>query len=772
MAIAPTYPGVYIEEIPSGVRTITGVSTSVTAFLGSAKRGPINKAVHLLSYADFERRFGGLSPDSELTYAVRQFFLNGGAEAWVVRLAKNPQPATRTLQRADGQDVLTLNALDEGASGNGIEVRVDYQTARPNSSFNMSLTFVDPDNPASSSSETFADLSMNRQDARFALDVVNGVSQLVTLESKVTGAMIGALGKGTSQSADLVDGGGNPVDVAALIDPGHSQMLVSVNGLPPVPVQLAAADATGANANAKLTSLCAAIQAKVRAQTAGNTALSQFTCARQGTSILLTSGAAGETSSVRVLPGARNDISARLKLGTLNGGTEADAVGALRPKETPDPGQLISGAFGDTELDALPSATQNALQVALDGDVAASVSIGDAVSAGADLNAKMADVTGRLQAAVRNLKPGKPAYRDFTVSVDTANKKLVLSSGTRGRGSSVAMAAGAQNDIAGALHLLAGSSSVPADNAHLGGGSEQPYTAAEAYPLFIGDRSKREGVYALDGVDEVNLLCMPGVTDPGILADAASYCEERRLFMIVDAPQTPTKPEDAVQLATGTSLPKSDHAAVYYPWIKVADPLKNGKLRSTAPSGAIAGLYARTDASRGVWKAPAGMDASVSGAQGVDYVLTDAEHGTLNPLGVNAIRVFPVIGTVAWGARTLRGSDQLASEYKYVPIRRLALYIEESLFRGTKWVVFEPNDEPLWAQIRLNIGAFMHNLFRQGAFQGNTPAKAYFVKCDSETTIQNDIDRGIVNIVVGFAPLKPAEFVIIRIQQIAGQIQA
>ena len=131
---------------------------------------------------------------------------------------------------------------------------------------------------------------------------------------------------------------------------------------------------------------------------------------------------------------------------------------------------------------------------------------------------------------------------------------------------------------------------------------------------------------------------------------------------------------------------------------------------------------------------------------------------------------FPVNGRVVWGARTLRGADQLADEYKYVPVRRTALFIEESLYRGTQWVVFEPNDEPLWAQIRLNVGAFMQGLFRQGAFQGRTPREAYFVKCDKETTTQADINLGIVNIVVGFAPLKPAEFVVIKIQQIAGDI--
>jgi hypothetical protein len=172
-----------------------------------------------------------------------------------------------------------------------------------------------------------------------------------------------------------------------------------------------------------------------------------------------------------------------------------------------------------------------------------------------------------------------------------------------------------------------------------------------------------------------------------------------------------------------------------------------------------------------VWKAPAGTEASLTGALGVKTMLTNDENGVLNPKAVNCIRNLPVYGTVLWGARTLQGNDERGSEWKYIPVRRTALFIEESLFRALKWVVFEPNDEPLWAQIRLNVGAFMHDLFRQGAFQGTTPQDAYFVKCDKETTTQSDINRGIVNIIVGFAPLKPAEFVIIKIQQIAGQIQ-
>jgi len=160
----------------------------------------------------------------------------------------------------------------------------------------------------------------------------------------------------------------------------------------------------------------------------------------------------------------------------------------------------------------------------------------------------------------------------------------------------------------------------------------------------------------------------------------------------------------------------------------------------------------------------------LQGVQSLSLNLTDPENGVLNQKGINCLRTFLAVGNVCWGARTLEGSVALGSEWKYIPIRRLALLIEESLYRGTKWVVFEPNDEPLWAKIRQNVGAFMMRLFRQGAFQGSTPDKAFFVKCDDETTTQADRDLGIVNITVGFAPLKPAEFVIIKIQQIADQL--
>jgi len=293
---------------------------------------------------------------------------------------------------------------------------------------------------------------------------------------------------------------------------------------------------------------------------------------------------------------------------------------------------------------------------------------------------------------------------------------------------------------------------------------------------LIGDTNvaNKTGLYALDNVDLFNILYIPpylatGDVDTAVIGDAAVYCEKRRAFLIVDSPVAWTSVNAAQASFTGTTDTigtRSDHAAIYFPRVKRA-----GQAVSAAPGGIIAGVFARTDANRGVWKAPAGVDAVLNGVVQMDVLMNDTENGQLNSLGINCLRSFPVIGRIVWGARTLSGADRLGSEYKYIPVRRIALYLEESLYRGLQWAVFEPNDEPLWAQIRLNVGAFMQTLFRQGAFQGTTPRDAYFVKCDKETTTQNDIDNGIVNIVVGFAPLKPAEFVVVTIQQLAGQLQ-
>jgi hypothetical protein len=295
------------------------------------------------------------------------------------------------------------------------------------------------------------------------------------------------------------------------------------------------------------------------------------------------------------------------------------------------------------------------------------------------------------------------------------------------------------------------------------------------------------GLHALDKITDVNLIAIPGQGDPSTINAGMNYCKNLRplqdCFFIADtgsvssvdaarvegtAP-TVRRVSDARDFATtgfsGTPLDKAvgDYGAIYFPWVLSPDPIGVGRNPKILlpPSGFLAGLYARIDNSRGVFKAPAGTEAGVSGALGTATTVSDREQDQLNPVSVNVIRTVPGSGFVVWGTRTI-GSD---ASWRYIPIRRMAIFLRVSIYYGIQWAVFEPNDEPLWASLRLNIRSFMLTQFRAGAFQGSKPDDAFFVKCDSSTTTQTDIDNGVVNILVGFAPLKPAEFVVLKLSQ-------
>lgn len=509
MPVSLTYPGVYIQEIPSGVRTITGVATSITAFIGWASKGPVDKAQRIFSWQDYERYFGGLDARSLMSYSVASFFANGGTDAYVIRLVntgdatpdKNAAAATAQI---DGK--IKVTAKNPGEWGHHYRIKTQIRSD-DKSRFRLQILYfdkIDDNNSTGIVVESFENLSINPNDRRFVKSVIDEESTIVN---------------------------------------------ATIIGTPDLP-----------------------------------------------------------------------------------------------PADTASPLPLTGGCNG-TELNPNESSFESLL-----------------------------------------------------------------------------------TDAAGDVPLL-------------------------------------------NRVDLFNILCVPGETTPAVLSKLEKYCRKKRAFLIADSPENATF--SSLQNGPDSAIAGDDaiNAAFYFPWLIVPDPLKENRPKNIPPCGFMAGIYSRTDANRGVFKAPAGIDASLTGILGTKESINDDENGALNPKAINCIRSFPVYGTVSWGARTLRGNDEIGSEWKYIPVRRLALFIEESLFRGTKWVVFEPNDEPLWSQIRLNIGAFMHNLFRQGAFQGSKPQDAYFVKCDKETTTQNDINLGIVNIVVGFAPLKPAEFVVIKIQQIAGQIQ-
>jgi phage tail sheath protein FI len=267
-----------------------------------------------------------------------------------------------------------------------------------------------------------------------------------------------------------------------------------------------------------------------------------------------------------------------------------------------------------------------------------------------------------------------------------------------------------------------------------------------------------------------------------VLAQALAYCEKKRAFLIMDPPASAVADSLAAKIpgapAGGTpvqtvALPQSANGAIYFPYLQTSDPV-TGAAANSPPSGFVAGIFAREDSNRGVWKSPAGLETTILGTTGVVPwgAMTDPRQGVLNPLGINCIRTFPGMGTVVFGARTLVSANPAYEQWKYVAVRRMALFLEQSLYSSLGWAIFEPNDTPLWNALKQEVDAFMLGLFRQGAFQGATADKAFVVKCDSSTTTQDNIDQGIVNILVGFAPLKPAEFVVVQIAQLAGQTQS
>ena len=655
MSTTPTYPGVYIQEVPSGVRTMTGVSTSVAAFVDRFSRGPMETPVRVFSMSDFERDFGGLERTSAASYGIRQFFLNGGSEAWVIRVETEDSAAADVVLEGGGLEIVRVHAgrrvgrtsaEDHGDWGNGLRVEVDYETTDPAAEFNLLVSEVADEGGRMvvRRSETFRNLTMRPGAPNNALEVVNAASRLVQLTRD-----------------GLTD---------ALPDPWVDTFRPEVTGT---------------------------LGSELPVPTSG--------------------------------PIVDDEAQFEITVNPGDGAADLDPVVATVSFDGADPPQSYT---------ALRPFLERAIRSA-DRD--------NPLLAGA----RVALAGGRFRVLLG--RGGRDFQADAEIrfanqGADTTAEDL----GLTGAG----------------VHV--GPQLVPLED----GDDGDPPSEAD----LRGERSAKSGIYALEDADLFNILCIPNAAEleaadmRAVYGEAIAYCEERRAFLLVDISEAEGSLDAMESWLTENAGLRHRNAAVYFPRIRIADPLNRNRLRSVGPSGTLAGLFASTDSARGVWKAPAGTEARLRNVQALDYKLTDRENGVLNPQGVNALRIMPVFGPVAWGARTLDGAEMQASEWKYIPVRRLALFLEESLFRGTQWVVFEPNDEPLWGQIRLNIGAFMHNLFRQGAFQGQTPQEAYLVKCDQETTTQDDINRGIVNILVGFAPLKPAEFVIIRIQQLAGQVEA
>ncbi|HEU0183799.1 MAG TPA: phage tail sheath subtilisin-like domain-containing protein [Blastocatellia bacterium] len=617
------HPGVYIQEIPSGVRPIEGVSTSTAAFLGKAEKGPLGSALMVTSFTEFQTVYGGFLGDSYLAHASLQFFNNGGKRLYIVRVASNAMTADISLndRKTTPAKTLTIAASSAGAWGNELDVDLSDGSSDPANEFRITVRLGDL-------SETFDDLSMNATAPNFVESVVGAKSRLirVTVED----------GNDSTEAGSSVSGGSPGTSLPA----ENRNLTINIDGDGARTITLDGVLETGLE-------IANGIQTKVRALTplrasTAPAAYGNFKADFSADHYTLTSGSTGKRSSVEVSNAVLNNAAKLLKLGRNNTGVETTGAAVLRPAD-------------------------------------GSYHVGDNASG------------GNVQAVTLGSDGGTPQQADYDLS----------------------------------LHLL-------------------------------------------DPVRDVNLIAVPGIGTTTMVESGANYCELRMdCFFIGDMDVTDDTKEDAKNFMD-TLAKKSSYAAVYFPWLKATDPTGlSANPLSLPPSGYVAGMYAKIDAKRGVWKAPAGAEANLGGAVGLTTRLIDAEQDILNPIGVNAIRSFPASGIVIWGARTL--ATQSNPEYRYVPVRRTAIYLEQSIYNGIQWSVFEPNEEDLWASLRLNINAFMLLQFRNGAFQGRTPNDAFFVKCDNQTTTQADIDAGIVNIMVGFAPLKPAEFVVLKLTQQTGQ---
>lgn len=646
-------PGVYVREIPSGSRAISGVSTSNTAFVGVFERGPVNTATRVSSYGEFERIFGGVFAASEASYAVRHFFLNGGSVAFIVRVTAGA--AAGAELETDGVG-MAVTAVDAGTDGNRIRVGIAHAGAGSNT-FDMLVRLYAADNVTVTTEETFNGVSIDAADPQYVETIVNAGSALIRIDHE-PGALPGR----------FTLAGGAAATPAALAAATFAELQPLAGGGP-------------------------------------NRANTDIPAQGGGAPLTVTANSAGAWA---------ND----LRVGIAHGGGGATQF------------DLFVREYDGTEV------------VREEAFLGVSVTAGD------------------------------PRYVTTVVAAESELIEVDHTAGTLPARTNTAGGAAATFDML--LEAQAGelASLTNGQDGTLPGNTDAWRDAVIG--AVAGSAADRTGIHALDAIvpDTFSLMCLPDLSalDHARMANAAAvyqeahaYCAANYAFLIIDVPEGTTR-DNVLDWTGALGGGVRRNAALYYPKVTGPDPANPAAPRIMPASGMAAGVYATTDANSGVWKAPAGTGATISGGAPIDP-MTNRQQGPLNVQGINVIRTFPVYNSVLWGARTLDGADALASEWKYIPVRRLALFLEHSLYRGLQWVVFEPNDEPLWANVRMSVTSFMSTMHRQGAFQGASAREAFMVKCDSETTTQADINLGILNVYVGFAPVRPAEFVVLRIQQ-------
>jgi len=686
MPVQVSYPGVYIEEIPSRNHTVTGVSTSATAFVDFFPRGPVGEPVEITNFRDFTRIFGGLDQRSEASYGLMQFFNNGGETAWVVRLGDGGQQAARVEVKVNEPTLETLaGEADAAAKRASADAKIAQSAAKKK---------PDPKDPGKPALDAATATHDTAQDTFAAAAAAKAVSEVLAEILQQSSAVSGDVAQATESAAQ---------DAAQ-----------------------AAQDAATAAADAQ-----------------------KAADAAKGFTEITDENRAEAEQSVRDAQEAARTAAAKARIAADR--ANAAKVAGENAEEVGEGASLQVTA-------ANPGAWGNNLRVALVNQPDYKF---DLVVEEVAIHHGLERVIDREVFRGLTLDDEKaPTFAPAVVNGESRLVRLAL------QGPAV------QGTVPQGVEVPPGGTIPDAGFQRLATGTDGG--VPQAQDLFPVEADAPPGLTAaLDKVapSTFNLLCLPVVATyspneaQSAITEALAYAGTKRAFYLMDPPEsidTVAKMQTWAQ-AHGNAL--AYNAAVYFPRLLMPDPLQDYRLRNVGPSGTVAGVYARTDQERGVWKAPAGVEAVIEGAR-LAQSFGDIADGQLNPLGVNMLRNFPIYGTVVWGSRTMAGADQIDSEWKYVNVRRVADYIEESLHQSLKWVVFEDNEPRLWSRIRLEVTTFLAGLFSDGAFAGDTPDQAYLVACDHTTTTETDIERGIVNILVGFAPNRPAEFVILQLEQL------
>lgn len=759
-------PDIYVEELSGGIKPIEGVGTSSGGFIGITERGPVSGAIYegdarggpvfIPNFSEFTRVFGGFVQGEYLAYAVQQFFQEGGTRCYVARTAHfaNPaDPLTLTARRArrylPGRTTIIPGAVGGGAASASVGSTAGLAT-------DMHLFLTD-----------------GTEGARVRITGLPG-GNVVDFENTVVDNLgvpvaIPPLGPGATVTQIAlevlaIDEGawGNRLRVA-IIPAGRVTTTLNMPGTVSDPPGLPAGDTEAL--------------------------LGSLDGIDIGTTLFINDG----TAAARVRVTGRDEASGRVEFvyierngaATLAGIADGAVVSAVnlgkastvldRPAVAGDSSIVVASTAGIERGSVLlivneaigssvspvtpPSATMD--RVVVTRVVGTEIFFDTPLSTGYAERAAVSTEDFTLVVYDRtDIVETYPTLSMVDTHVTDYVPNRINAGARRSRYIRVREGSASSDDLPVRTRAPLRLGELPTTE----GIDGDPDEASD----YLGNEAAGTGFNAFDPVDDVNIVAAPGITFRNVILGGMNYCERRGdCFFVGDVPRELLTVPEVLDFKKGTGLfvgqqaLNSTYGAVYWPWVLVDDPITLGPILM-APAGAVAGSYSATDVRRGVHKAPAGVDDGfLNTAVAIQKIVTKAEQDLLNPAGVNVIRSSPEFGIALWGTRTT-SSDP---EWRYINVRRLFLFLEESIQNGTYWAVFEPNDETLWKRLVKNISAFLRVQWLEGKLVGSKPEEAFFVKCDAETNPPESVDLGRVITVIGVAPSKPAEFVIFRIMQ-------